>query len=79
MGQEHTDRHSREVETSVLQEMDQAGSYTFDELVEQLPEYTWAEVFAAVNRLSLEGTLILRHSSLFQYVVEVGRSVQLSR
>ena len=47
-------------------------SCTFDELVQRLPAYSWAQVFAAVDRLSREGTLTLRRTRCFGYVVSIG-------
>jgi hypothetical protein len=48
------------------------GSCTFDELVQQLPGYSWAQVFATVDRLSRQGTLTLRRTRCFGYVVSIG-------
>lgn len=47
-------------------------SCTFDELVQRLPGYSWAQVFATVDRLSRQGTLTLRRTRCFGYVVSIG-------
>jgi hypothetical protein len=47
-------------------------SCTFDELVQRLPAYSWAQVFAAVDRLSRQGTLTLSRTRCFGYVVSIG-------
>jgi hypothetical protein len=44
---------------------------TLDELTQRLPGYSWAQVFAAVDRLSRRGTLKLSRSSRFGYVLSV--------
>jgi hypothetical protein len=46
-------------------------SCTVDELVQRLPAYSWAQVFAAVDRLSRKGTLMLSRTSRFGYVLSV--------
>jgi len=46
-------------------------SCTLDELAQRLPAYSWAQVFAAVDRLSRQGTLRLNRISRFGYVLSV--------
>jgi len=46
-------------------------SCTLDELAQRLPAYSWAQVFAAVDRLSRQGTLRLNPISRFGYVLSV--------
>ena len=47
-------------------------SCTFDELVQRLPAYSWAQVFSAVDRLSRQGTLTINRTRCFGYVVSIG-------
>ena len=47
-------------------------SCTFDDLVQRLPAYSWSQVFAAVDRLSRQGTLTLRRTRYVGYVISVG-------
>ena len=47
-------------------------SCTLDELAQRLPAYSWAQVFAAVDRLSRKGTLMLSCPSRFGYMLSVG-------
>jgi len=68
------------VESRILLEMERLDSCPVDELVQELPDYTWNQVFRAVDRLSRHGALILRHPSPFTYVVELGMAgCRLSR
>jgi hypothetical protein len=46
-------------------------SCTLDELAQRLPAYSWAQVFAAVDRLSRQGTLRLNRIGRFGYVLSV--------
>ena len=46
-------------------------SCPLDELAQRLPAYSWAQVFAAVDRLSRQGTLRLSRTSRFGYVLSV--------
>ena len=76
MGQANTSRRGGEVDSKVLRELEYLGSCNLDELISAVPQYTWFQVFAAVNRLSQEGAVILRHPSRFEtrfeYVGAVG-------
>jgi hypothetical protein len=46
-------------------------SCTVDELVQRLPAYSWAQVFAAVDQFSRQGTLRFGRTSRFGYVLSV--------
>jgi hypothetical protein len=72
MRQEYTGGYRGEVESRILQEMEKLGSCTLDELVQALPDYTWKQVFIAVDHLSRDGALFLQHPTRFKCVVEVG-------
>ena len=60
------------VESVICHEVTSLVSCTLDELVQRLPTYSWAEVFAAVDRLSRQGALRLSRASRFGYVLSVG-------
>jgi len=77
MQPENTSGYRGEFEARVLQEMDQLGACTLDELVRALHDYTWVQVFIVVDRLSRNGALMLRHPTPFEYVVEVGTRLML--
>lgn len=72
MRQESPRGYSGEVESRILQELERMGSCKLDEFVRAFPEYTWRQVFWAVDRLNRDGALILRKPSQFEYVVAVG-------
>jgi hypothetical protein len=60
------------VDSVICQEVTGRVSCTFDELIHRLPAYSWAQVFAAVDRLSRQGTLTVSRTRCFGYVVSVG-------
>ena len=62
----------RNLDSVICHEVTSLVSCTFDELVQRLPAYSWAQVFAAVDRLSRKGTLTLSRTNCFGYVVSVG-------
>ena len=60
------------MDSVICHEVASLASCTLDELIQRLPAYSWAQVFAAVDRLSREGTLRLSRTSRFAYVLSVG-------
>ncbi|WP_447975449.1 hypothetical protein [Nitrospira sp. Kam-Ns4a] len=58
-----------EIELAVLHRLHGRGCATLDVLVQARPRFTGNEVFLAVDRLSREGKVILRHPTQFEYVV----------
>ncbi len=64
--------HVSSVDSAICDEVTSLVSCTFDELVQRLPAYSWAQVFAVVDRLSRQGTLTLSRTRCFGYVVSIG-------
>lgn len=64
--------HVPSVDSVICDEVTNLGSCDFDELVQRLPAYSWAQVFAAVDRLSRQGALKLSRTRCFGYVVSIG-------
>ena len=67
-----TPAHVPSVDSVIYREVTSLVSCTFDELVQRLPAYSWAQVFAAVDRLSRQGTLTVSRTRCFGHVVSVG-------
>jgi hypothetical protein len=59
------------VDSVISREVTGLVSCTLDELAQRLPAYSWAQVFAAVDRLSRQGTLRLSRTSRFGYTLSV--------
>jgi len=66
------------VDSVIYHEVTSLVSCTFDDLLQRLPAYSWAQVFAAVDRLSRKGTLMLSRTSRFGYVLSVGSDPPVS-
>jgi len=66
------------IESAIHQQLAQIGSCSLDELAALLPGYSWAQVFAAVDRLTREGSVTLQHSAPFHYLLSLAprRSVE---
>ena len=58
-----------EVETAILRHLDEHGSSTIEELSRSLSHFTLNQVFFAIDRLSREGNVSLRHPTQFDYLV----------
>ncbi len=59
------------VESVIRTELTSRGPCTLDALLHRLPQFSWSEVFAAIDQLSREGRLVLRHPTRFDYEVSI--------
>jgi hypothetical protein len=68
------------IESAIHQQLARAGTCSLDELAALLPGYSWAQVFAAVDRLTREGTVALKHPAPFRYLLSLAprRSAEVS-
>jgi hypothetical protein len=55
------------LESVIHQHLARIGTCSLDELAALLPDYSWAQVFAAVDRMTREGTVTLKHPGPFHY------------
>lgn len=55
----------------VRAELIRRGPCTLQNLLDHLPQFSWCEVFAVIDRLSREGTLVLRRLRGCDYEVSV--------
>ena len=60
------------VDSVICHEVTSMVSCTLDDLLQRLPIYSWAQVFASVDRLSRQGALRLSRTSRFGYVLSLG-------
>jgi hypothetical protein len=69
------------IESAIHQQLVRAGTCSLDELAALLPGYSWAQVFAAVDRLTREGTVALKHPAPFRYILSLAprRSTEVSQ
>ncbi len=59
------------LESAIHQQLALVNSCSLDELAALLPGYSWAQVFAAVDRMTREGTVTLKHPGQFRYLLSL--------
>jgi hypothetical protein len=57
--------------SAIQQQLRRVDSCSLDELVTKLPGYSWAQVFAEVDRLTGEGVVTLWHPAPFHYLLSL--------
>ncbi|MGH7184587.1 MAG: hypothetical protein ACREJN_21790 [Nitrospiraceae bacterium] len=57
------------LDSVIQQQLRRIGSCSLDDLATKLADYSWAQVFAAVDRLTRTGVVSLRHPAPLQYVL----------
>jgi hypothetical protein len=62
------------VESAIRTELTSRGPCTLDALLQRLSQFSWSEVFAAIDQLSRAGDLVLRHPTRFDYEVSIGQT-----
>jgi len=63
-----------DVESAILETLERGGPCSLDELYQTLSAYSWNQVFAAVDRLTRNGRLLLRRPGRFDYWVSIAIS-----
>lgn len=53
-------------EEAVIDLLPKSGPCSFDDLIRNLPNLSWGEVFAAVDRMSKDGRLLIRRRLLLR-------------
>jgi len=66
------------IDVVICHEVTSLVSCTLDELAQRVPAYSWAQVFASVDRLSRQGTLTLRRTSRFGFVLSIDSDPSLT-
>ena len=59
------------IEEAILEEL-QSGPRCFDEVVSDLPNFSWGEIFIAVDRMSRDERLLLRKHGCSDYQIALG-------
>lgn len=49
------------LESTILEKLAQVGTCTIEELYQRLPSYSWGEVFSVVDRLTRQGTIVVKN------------------
>lgn len=67
------------IESAIRIELYRNGPCALRALIERLPQFSWNEVFAVIDRVSREGTLVLRRTTESDYEVSVRPILEPSR
>ena len=59
------------IESAIHQQLGRVGACSLDELNDLLPGYSWAQVFSAVDRMTREGAVTLKHPGPFRYLLSL--------
>ncbi len=59
------------IESAIRQQLGRVGACSLDELAALLPGYSWAQVFSAVDRMTREGTVALKHPGPLRYLLSL--------
>ncbi len=60
------------IETAIRLHLTKEGPCTLESLLARLSQFSWSEIFSAVDQLSREGSLVLRRPDRFGYQVSMG-------
>lgn len=59
------------IDSGIANVLDRMGACTIGMICGFLPQYTWNQVFAAVDRLSREGELVITRQGRFDYLISL--------
>lgn len=60
------------IDSAILLRLEREGPCNLDTLIQELPAYSWNQLFAAIDRLSRNGALTLQPlPSRFDYLVSI--------
>jgi hypothetical protein len=59
------------LESAIHQQLARLGTCSLDELATLLSDYSWAQVFSAVDRLTRKGTITLQHPAPLRYLLSL--------
>ena len=73
------------VESAIRFQLMQQNPCTLEALINRMPQFSWCQIFTAIDQLSRRGELVLRHPTRFDYEVSLNpiqsaaRQVDLER
>jgi len=60
------------IEEAIVEKLRESGSCCLDDVVTSLPNSSWGEVFAAVDRMSRDGRVVLHQRGFSTYQISLG-------
>jgi len=64
------------IEEAIMETL-RSGPCCFDEVVTDLPNFSWGEVFSAVDRMSRDGRVVLRQLGCRPITLHLARSLRM--
>ena len=61
----------RPMEAAIIETLQRNGPHYLDDVVIALPDSSWGEVFAAVDRMSRDGRVLLRQRGFSTYQISL--------
>jgi hypothetical protein len=71
MAQESVLTSVHQIDSDIAGALNRVGACTIGMICGFLPQYTWNQVFAAVDRLSREGGLLITRHGRFDYLISL--------
>ena len=63
--------HTNVLESAILEELARVGTCTIEEIYKRLPYYSWGRVFSVVDRLTRQGTIVIKNPAPFRYLLSL--------
>ncbi len=60
------------IEEAIVEKLRRSGPCCLDDVVTYLPNFSWGEVFLAVDRMSRDGRVLLRQLGYSTYQIALG-------
>ena len=60
------------IEAAIIELLRSSGPCCLDDVVTYLPNFSWGEVFSAVDRMSRDGRVLLRQLGYSTYQISLG-------
>jgi hypothetical protein len=60
------------IEEAIVEKLREGSPCCFDDVVKDLPDFSWEEVFIAVDRMSRDGRVFLRQLGFSTYQISLG-------
>ena len=62
---------TQDIDQAIIEELTALGACQVQDMVDRLTGFTWNQVFSAIDRLSRNGIVALRHPARFGYEISI--------
>lgn len=63
--------NAQDIDRALIRELSLLGSCQVEAIAERLTGFTWNQLFAAIDRLSRDGTLAIHRPTRFGYAISI--------